>query len=320
MKIAVLDTRTLGEDMDLGGLEKFGEVEYFQNMRETEVGSRLSDKEVLITNKVKLNRENLKHLKNLKLICLTATGYNNVDIEYTNEREITVCNVAGYSTASVVQHTFSMLFHMLSRIDVQDRFVKSGKYGSSGNFTNLKNKFPELDGKRWGIIGLGNIGSKVAGVATCFGAEVSYYSTSGSDRATPYKRVELEELLSESDIISIHAPLNKDTEHLINLENLKKMKPTSILINVARGPIVKESDLAEALNRGYIGGACLDVFEVEPLTEKSPLYRVRDMEKLVMTPHVAWSSIESRNRLVQEIIKNIEGFVEGAPRNVVKHQ
>lgn len=320
MKIAVLDRRTLGEDMNLSGLEQFGEVEYFQNIRESEVGTRLADKEVLVTNKVRLNRENLKNLKNLKLICLTATGYNNVDIDYTLERGITVCNVAGYSTPSVVQHTFSMLFHMFSRIDIQDRFVKSGKYGASGNFTNLKSPFPELEGKSWGIIGLGNIGSKVAEVATAFGAEVSYYSASGRDRETPYRRLELDELLSNSDIVSIHAPLNGDTEHLINIENLKKMKSTSILINVARGPIVKESDLAEALNRGYIGGACLDVFEVEPLTEQSPLYRVRHMEKLVLTPHIAWGSIESRERLVGEIIKNIEAFTEGKPRNVVKHQ
>lgn len=320
MKIAVLDTRTLGEDMNLSELERFGEVEYFQNMKQHEVADRLRDKDVLVTNKVKLNRENLKNLKNLKLICLTATGYNNVDIEYTSERGITVCNVAGYSTPSVVQHTFSMLFHMISRIDIQDRFVKTGKYGASGNFTNLKSPFSELEGKKWGIIGLGNIGSKVAEVASAFGAEVSYYSASGKDRETPYKRLELDTLLSESDIVSIHAPLNSNTEYLINLENLKKMKPTSILINVARGPIVKESDLAEALNRGYIGGACLDVFEVEPLTEQSSLYRVRNMEKLVLTPHIAWGSVESRERLVGEIIKNIEAFIEGSPRNVVKHQ
>lgn len=320
MKIAVLDARTLGEDIDLSGLSQFGEVEYFEDMEEHEVSEKLKDKDILVTNKVNLNRYNLEELNNLKLICLTATGYNNVDIEYTKERGITVCNVAGYSAPSVMQHTFSMLFHMISRLDVQDDFVKSGEYGKSGNFTSLKNPFPELNGKRWGIIGLGSIGSRVAEVATAFGAEVSYYSISGRDRKTPYKSVGLDKLLSKSDIVSIHCPLNSDTEHLIDLENLKKMKSSAILINVARGPIVKESDLAEALNSGYIRGACLDVFEIEPLKPESPLYRVKDMDKLVLTPHIAWSSIESRARLVEEIMKNIEAFMDGAPRNVVKHQ
>jgi lactate dehydrogenase-like 2-hydroxyacid dehydrogenase len=317
LKIAVLDTRTLGEDIDLSGLSQFGDVEYFSNIEEREVAEKLSEKDVLVTNKVRLHEGNLERLKNLKLICLTATGYNNVDIDYTNKRNITVCNVAGYSTNSVVQHTFSMLFHLISRMDKHDRFVKSRQYEASGTFTRLKSPFCEISGKKWGIIGLGNIGSQVAEVATAFGAQVSYYSTSGAKRITPYDSVDLEKLLSESDIISIHAPLNEDTKYLLDLNRIKKMKKNSILINVARGGIVKEDDLVRALNEEYIKGACLDVFETEPLRSDSPLYKVKDSDKIVLSPHVAWSSVEAREKLIKEILLNIESFLKGEPRNVV---
>lgn len=317
MKIAVLDTTTLGEDIDFSGLSRFGEVEYFQNISESEISSRLYDKDILVTNKIRLHESNLQNLKRLKLICLTATGYNNVDIDYTNRRGITVCNVAGYSTDSVAQHTFSMLLHLISRIDKQDRFVKSRRYEASGTFTSLKESFWEIAGKKWGIIGLGNIGNKVAEIATAFGADVSYYSTSGRDRVSTYKRVELKQLLNESDIVSIHAPLNESTFHLIDLNTLKQMKPSAILINVARGKIVKEEALVQALNENYIRGACIDVFENEPLNSNSALYNVKHTDSIVLSPHIAWGSVEARKRLVNEILLNIEAFINGNPRNVV---
>lgn len=318
MKIAILDKRTLGNDIDLSGLSKFGEVEYFDSIGQDEIEEKLSDKDILITNKVELNRNNLKKLDNLKLICLTATGYNNIDIAYTYSRGITVCNVAGYSTDSVVQHTFTMLLYLVSKINKKDDFVKRGDYGRGQNFTNLDNPFTEIAGKKWGIIGLGNIGKRVAGVASSFGADVSYYSTSGRNTESEYRSVEFTRLLSESDIISIHCPLNESTKDLIDRHALKQMKKSAILINVARGGIIVERDLVDALNQGLIGGACLDVFEVEPLASDSPIYDIDDKDKVVLTPHVAWGSIEARKRLVEELEKNVRAFIDGSPRNVVK--
>lgn len=318
MKIAILDRRTLGNDIDLSGLSAFGEVEYFEAIGQDEIEEKLSDKDILITNKVELNRDNLKNLDKLKLICLTATGYNNIDIEYTYSRGITVCNVAGYSTDSVVQHTFTMILYLLSKINKKDDFVKRGDYGRGQNFTNLDNPFMELAEKNWGIIGLGNIGSRVADIASSFGARLSYYSTSGRNRESDYRRVGLDKLLAESDIISIHCPLNEKTENLIDMDALRQMKKSAILINVARGGIIVEKDLVRALNEGIIGGACLDVFETEPLQSDSPIYLIDDKERVVLTPHVAWGSIEARKRLVEEIEKNVGAFLDGSPRNVVK--
>lgn len=287
-------------------------------LKAEDVEERIKDASIILTNKVVLNKDNLKDAEKLEIICETATGFNNIDVEYAKSKNIAVTNVAGYSTPTVAQHTFATLLHLYDKIGYYDEFVKSGEYSKSGMFTNLDRPFNDIEGKTWGIIGLGNIGKRVAKIAEAFGAKVVYYSTSGKNNNSDYKRVELDELLSESDIISIHSPLNKNTEGLFNYDNLKKMKKTSVLINMGRGPIVVEEDLAKAIDENIISGAALDVFSVEPMPENSPLLKIKNKEKIVMTPHIAWASIEARERLFNDLIENIKAFYKGERRNRVE--
>lgn len=313
-KIVVLDGITLGK-VDYDKLKEFGELEYYDKTKSEEVAGRVKDADIVLTNKVLLNRDNLKDAKNLKLICEMATGFNNIDIEYAKERGIAVTNVAGYSTPTVAQHTFATLLHLYDKIAYYDNVVKSGEYSNSGMFTNLDRPYRDIEGKKWGIVGLGAIGRKVAKIAEAFGAEVAYYSTSGKNNNSDYKKVELEELLRESDIISIHAPLNEKTQGLINYENLSKMKKDSVIINMGRGPIVVDEDLAKAIDDEIIGGAALDVFTVEPIPANNPLLSVKNKEKLVLTPHIAWASVEARERLFKDLVENINAFTNGEIRN-----
>ena len=315
-KIVVLDSLTLG-NVDFDKLKEFGEVILYDKTKAEEVKERIKDASIILTNKVVLNKDNLKNAEKLEIICETATGFNNIDVEYAKSKNIAVTNVAGYSTPTVAQHTFATLLHLYDKIGYYDEFVKSGEYSKSGMFTNLDRPFNDIEGKTWGIIGLGNIGKKVAKIAEAFGAKVVYYSTSGKNNNSEYKRVELDELLSESDIISIHSPLNKNTKGLFNYDNLKKMKKTSVLINMGRGPIVVEEDLAKAIDENIISGAALDVFSVEPMPENSSLLKIKNKEKIVMTPHIAWASIEARERLFNDLIENIKAFYKGEMRNRV---
>jgi len=246
-----------------------------------------------------------------------ATGYNNIDIDYVKEKNIAVTNVNGYSTTTVAQHTFAMLLHLYDNISYFDNFIKSGEYSKSAMFTNLEAPYKDLCGKIWGIIGLGNIGKRVAKIAQAFGARVVYYSTSGKNADSDYARVEFDSLLKQCDIISIHAPLNKKTEGLINYEAFTKMKKDAVLINVARGPIVVDGDLARAIDEEIIGGAALDVFKVEPILAKNPLLKVKNKDRLVLTPHVAWASEEARNRLFADLLENISAYNRGEIRNRV---
>ena len=317
MKIAVLDAKTLGSDVDLSGLKQFGEVEIYETTPPDKVIDRVKDKDIIITNKVVIDKNVIDNAPNLKLIAVAATGVNNVDIQYAKEKGIQVRNVAGYSTESVVQHTFAMLFYLLEQLRYYDEYVKSGEYSKSNIFTHLGRPFWEVHGKKWGIIGLGTIGRRVAEVAESFGAEVSYYSTSGVDRKEKYPRKSLEELLSESDIVSIHAPLNDKTKGLIGYDQLKLMKKNAILLNLGRGGIVVEEDLAKAIDEELIGGAGLDVLEKEPIQPDNPLLKVKNKDRLLITPHIAWTSIEARQRLVNEIIENIKTFLQGIDRNRV---
>ncbi len=317
MKIAVLDAKTLGSDVDLSGLNQFGEVEIYETTPPEKVIDRVKDKDIIITNKVVIDKNVIDNAPNLKLIAVAATGVNNVDIQYAKEKGIQVRNVAGYSTESVVQHTFAMLFYLLEYLRYYDEYVKSGEYSKSDIFTHLGKPFWEIHGKKWGIIGLGTIGRRIAEVAESFGAKVSYYSTSGIDRKEKYPRKSLEQLLSESDIVSIHAPLNEKTKGLIGYDQLKLMKKNAILLNLGRGGIVVEEDLAKALDENLIGGAGLDVLEKEPIDENNPLLKIKNKEKLLITPHIAWTSIEARQRLVNEIVENIKAFLEGIDRNRV---
>ena len=316
-KIVVLDSKTLG-NVNFDKLKEFGEVVLYEKTKTEEVEERVKDASIILTNKVVLNKDNLKNAEKLEIICETATGFNNIDIEYAKSKNIAVTNVAGYSTPTVAQHTFATLLHLYDKIGYYDEFVKSGEYSKSGMFTNLDKPFNDVEGKKWGIVGLGNIGKKVAKIAEAFGAEVVYYSTSGKNNNSDYKRVELDELLSESDIISIHSPLNSNTQGLFNYDNLKKMKKSSVLINMGRGPIVVEKDLAKAIDENIIAGAGLDVFSVEPIPEDSPLLKIKNKEKIVMTPHIAWASIEARERLFNDLIENIKAFYRGEKRNRVE--
>lgn len=313
-KIVVLEKGTLG-DLDFQIFNRFGEVIFYDRTSDEEVVDRIKDANIVFVNKVILNESNLKEAKNLELICEVATGYNNIDIDYAKANNIAVTNVAGYSTPTVAQHTFATLLSLYNKITYYDNFVKSGKYSESGLFTDLSNPFNDIEGKRWGIIGLGAIGRKVAHIADAFGAEVVYYSTSGRNNNSDYTRVDLEELLRTCDIISIHAPLNENTEGLINYNNLCKMKKNAVLINMGRGPIVVDEDLARAIDEEIIAGAALDVFTVEPIKKENPLLHVKNKENLILTPHVAWASVEARTRLLNEVVKNIESFYKGEMRN-----
>ncbi len=316
-KIVVLDGKTLG-NVDYIKLNEFGQVIYYDLTLKEEVADRIKDANIVLTNKVALNRENLKNATELELICEAATGYNNIDIEYARERKIAVTNVTGYSTTTVAQHTFAMLLHLYDNISYFDKYIKSGEYSKSKMFTNLDLPYKDLCGKVWGIIGLGNIGKRVAKIAQAFGARVIYYSTSGKNADSDYARVEFDSLLKQCDIISIHAPLNEKTEGLINYEAFTKMKKDAILINVASGPIIVDEDLARAIDEDIIGGAALDVFKVEPIPADNPLLNIKNKDKLVLTPHIAWASEEARNRLFADLLENISAYNRKEIRNRVE--
>ena len=307
-KIVILDGKTLGD---------IREVKYYEATDESEVSERIKDANIILTNKVVLNKNNMKYAKKLEFIAETATGFNNIDINYAKEHKIGVANVAGYSTNAVVQHTFASALALLDQVVYYDRYVKSGEYSKSRSFTCLNKPYYEIENKVWGIIGLGAIGSKVGKIAEAFGAEVIYYSTSGKNSSSEFKKVSFEELLEKSDIISIHAPLNENTKGLINYEALSKMKGSSILINMGRGSIIVEKDLARAIEEDEIRGAALDVYEMEPVSEDNVLLSIKNKDKLLLSPHIAWASIEARERLFNEIIENIKAFYNGEERNRV---
>ncbi|WP_027622698.1 D-2-hydroxyacid dehydrogenase [Acetivibrio clariflavus] len=316
-KICILDAKTLGNDADLSGLSKLGEVTVYDITKPDEVADRIREQEIVITNKVVLNESNMKDASNLKLICVAATGTNNIDLEYAKTRSIAVSNVAGYSTSSVLQHTFAMLFYLMEDLRYYDEYVKSMSYSKSDIFTHLDKPFEELGGKTWGIIGLGAIGSSVASLAKTFGCRVVYYSTTGKNNNLQYERVELDELLKQSDIVSIHAPLNDKTRNLIDYKRLQTMKKSAILLNLGRGGIVNELDLAKALDDDLIRGAALDVLEIEPVNPDNLLLNLKNPDKLLITPHIAWASVQARKRLINELELNIKAFLNNEYRNRV---
>ncbi len=310
MKIVFLDRKSIGEDIDLAEYNKLGQVVIYDYSTDEQIPERVNDADIIVCNKMPINEQSVGKAKNLKLVCVTATGTNNLDKEYLEKRGIAWRNVAGYSTEAVTQHTFALLFYLLEHLNYYDNYVKSDKYVNDSMFTHFEKHFNELSGKKWGIIGLGNIGKRVADIATCFGADVSYYSTSGRNNNSDYLRVDFDTLLKESDVISIHAPLTDDTLGLIDKNALNKMKKTAILINVGRGPIIVEKDLAEALECGQIAAAGLDVLDIEPMSENNPLRHIKDSEKLLITPHIAWAAVEARQRLMHIIAGQIEEFIQ----------
>jgi glycerate dehydrogenase len=277
----------------------------------------IKDADVIIFNKAVMNEEMLKDAKNVKLLCVTATGYDNIDLDYARSRGIGVANVKAYSTPAVAQHTFALALYVLEKISYYDEYVKSGKYSAQSGFCNFDERYGELEGKTWGIIGMGNIGRKVAKIASAFGCNVIYYSTTGKNRVNGYEQVSFDDLLSRSDVLSIHCPLNDSTRGLIDITALKKMKSSAILVNVARGPIIIDEDLTKALEEGIIAGAGLDVLTKEPMPADNPLLRIQDSKKLIITPHMAWASVEARQRCADEVYLNIKAFLNGEQRNRV---
>lgn len=317
MKIVFLETDTLGDDVDLSMFELLGEVVKYPCSIPSENARRCAEADIIIVNKVPMNEETLQNAQQLKLICITGTGTNIVDFAYTNERGIAVANVKGYSTQSVVQHTFALFFYLYEKLSYYDQFVKSGDYIRSDIFSHFAVKFHELSGKTWGIIGLGEIGRGVAEVAGLFGCRILYYSTSGRNDNSAYSQVNLDTLLEQSDIVSIHAPLNDRTNNLIGEDELRRMKKTAILLNLGRGPIVNEDALARALKEEWIQGAGLDVLTVEPMVSENPLFEIQDSTRLIITPHIAWATVEARKRVTEEVYRNIEAFLNHEARNIV---
>ncbi|OAV44958.1 D-2-hydroxyacid dehydrogenase [Lewinella sp. 4G2] len=307
MKIVFLDSATLADLPDqLSRLADIGDFHHYASTSAPKVIERLEGADVAITNKVVLDAEVINALPDLKLICIAATGMNNVDQEAARERGIPVRNVSGYSTEAVAQLTLTALFTVAMDLIHLNQSVYDGTYAGQPHFAVWRRPFYELKGARYGIIGMGTIGQRVAELATAYGANVCYYSTSGRNQEQPYPAVSLEELLSTCEVISIHCPLNAKTENLIDYAALRQMKSSAYLINVARGGIVNEPDLVRALDEELIAGAAVDVFTTEPIPQNHVYLSVKDRSKLLLTPHIGWASVEARTTLVDGIIANIE--------------
>ena len=303
MKIVLLDALTFGET-DLSGFDTLGEVEVYQTTLPQEVQTRIANCDVIVTNKVVITDTHMQNTPALKLICVAATGMNNVDLNAAKERNIEVKNVAGYSTDSVIQHTFSMLFYLIGHSRYYDESVKDGTYSRSPIFTDVSHPYFEIKGKKWGMIGLGSIGRGVADIAKAFGAEVSYYSTSGRNRDENYQRTTLDELLRSCDIITIHAPLNEQTNNLLDYEQLLTCKDGATILNLGRGGIINEDAVAKIIDEKNLFFG-LDVLTKEPMRENHPLLSVKNIDNLYITPHIAWASVEARERLIASVIENI---------------
>lgn len=312
--IVFLETETLGDDIDLSQFDQLGCVTKYERTSYDEIVERLKDADIAVVNKCLMDEHILNQCHSLKCIALSGTGFDNVDLNYCKDHFIEVCNVVGYSTDSVVQHTLALALELIEKTSYYDQYIKSKDYPKSTCFSHFK-PFRELSSMTWGIVGLGHIGKKMALVLKTLGVKVQYYSTSGKNSTSLYQEVDFDTLLKTSDIISIHAPKNENTYHLFNEYALRKMKKDAIIINVGRGGIIDEEALVHVLNDNHLSGAGLDVFEHEPLLETDALYGVNDMNKLLLTPHIAWASIESRERCVEEIYKNILAFLKNEKRN-----
>lgn len=306
MKIVFLDADTIGNDISLAPIEAKGELTVYPRTPQELVDERIAGYDVVITNKVQIRKEHIDKSASLKLVCVAATGTNNVDVEYAESKGVPVRNVAGYSTETVSQVTFMHILNLVGHGLYFDNYIKGGEYTRQGLFTDVSNPFFELKGKTLGIIAMGNIGRRVAEIATVFGMKVVYYSTSGTSHCTDYPSLPLDELLAVSDIVSIHAPLNKVTANLITYEKMKLMKREAYLVNMGRGGIVNEKELVQALNDGVIAGAALDVFEKEPIAmDHCYIADLKDPGKLILSPHIAWASKEARKLLIEKLANNI---------------
>lgn len=318
MKIVFMEAQSLGDDMDLSMFSNLGEVTVYDVDTPAENAKRLCDADIVVMNKIAMNEELLENAKKLKLICVTATGTDCIDTAYTVKRGIAVSNVRGYSTEAVVQHTFSMLFYLWEKSRFYDDYVKNGLYEKQVGFGCYGEKFHELAGRTWGVIGLGAIGCRVAEIARAFGCRVIYYSTSGKNNNREFEQVSFEELLEQSDVVSIHAPLNDATKEMMNRSAFEKMKKTAVLLNLGRGGIICDEDLVWAVEAGELGAVGLDVLNGEPIRRENPLNRILSRDNVYITPHIAWAAVESRKRCVDEVYKNIESFLGGNIRNPVE--
>lgn len=318
MKIVILERNSVGTDVSVDCISDFGEVTIYRNtVSVEEVRDRVKEADVIIANKSPLREETLKDAPNVKLICEFATGYDNCDLAYCKSRGIKVTNVRDYCTGMVAQHTFALALALSEKLPHYDNYVKSGEYSAQDRFSNFDLPFLELEGKTWGIVGMGNIGRRVAGIAEAMGCKVIFHSVTGKSTCTEYEQVNKEILLAESDFLSLHCPLSDLTRNFIDAAALRKMKKTAVLINVARGRVVDNTALYEALVKGEIAAAGLDVVENEPLELSNPLSKFKDSNRLIITPHLAWASVEARTRCVQGAYENIAAFLRGEDRNVV---
>lgn len=314
MKITVLDSGTLGSDLSLECFKSFGEVKVYQKTSDDEVYERANGSDVVVLNKVKINKTTLGDACGIKLICVTATGYDNVDIDYCRLKGIGVCNVKGYSTDSVAQVTVAMALSLVTHIPEYTRFVQDGSYSASGIQNCLQPAYHEISGMTWGVVGCGNIGDKVARVAEALGCTIIVYKSTPHDR---YTNVDIDTLLRKSDIISVHIPLNDQTENLINCKRISMMKKNAVFINVARGAVADEEALAQAIEKGNIGALGVDVYSKEPFPKGHPYERIASYDNVCLTPHMAWGAYEARVRCINEIMENIKTFCDGGIRNRV---
>lgn len=318
MKIVILERSSVGSDVSVDCIGELGEVTIYDNtVTLEEVRERVKDADIVIANKSPLQKETLEDAPHVKLICEFATGFDNCDLAYCSARGIKVANVRDYCTAMVAQHTFALALSLSQKLFHYDAYVKSGAYSAQDRFSNFDLPFRELEGKTWGIAGLGNIGRRVAKIAEAFGCRVVFHSVTGKSSCTEYPRLDKDTLLTESDFLSLHCPLSDLSRNFIDRAALRKMKSTAVLINVARGPVVNNADLYEALEAGKIAAAGLDVVEKEPLEPGNPLSRFQDSNRLIITPHLAWASVEARRRCVEEAYRNIAAFLQGEDRNIV---
>lgn len=314
MTITILDAGTLGEDISLECFEALGKCNIYRTTMPEEVGERIKDSEVIILNKIKLNESNLRYAKSLKLICVCATGFDNIDVEYCRNNGIAVCNVEGYSSHSVAQTTVGMVLSLWTNLSLFNEFVRNGEYSASGVANRLSPVYHEIWGRTWGIIGYGNIGKEVGRVAEALGCRVIVYKRTPEEGVNC---VDIDTLCKESDIITIHTPLNDGTRHIINKERLSVMKPHTVVVNTARGAVTDEAAVADAIEKGIIGGFGTDVYSVEPFGEEHPMNRIRNLSNVMLTPHMAWGAQESRKRCMDEIVLNIRDFLSGGTRGRV---
>ena len=312
MNIVILDAKTLGDDINLSAVHELGSTTVYDNISQNDVEAAIIDANVIILNKLKLNESNLKNAKNLKLICVTATGYDNIDVDYCKSHNIAVCNVVGYSSDSVAQLTVAMALSLCTNLSEYTEFVNDGSYTKSGVANKLTPAFCEMRGKTWGIVGLGAIGRQVSNVASALGCKVIAYKRTPDDTIPC---CDLYYLFKESDIISIHLPLSEETKGIISKELISTMKPKAVLINVARGAVTDEKALAEAVIKKKIGGIGVDVYSHEPFSSEHPFYQLLGNKRALLTPHMAWGAYESRQRCFEEVLKNINAFFNGEIRN-----